>query len=247
MVDNPSLKALNDANRERAEFSGHGDAKGAAGVTAAPNDPRNSENLNMPGLSIAVTPPKTGFEFINVGVAWSNAKIREAGLLGKIISTATNQGVDLDIGCLYEMADGARGAIQAFSDGKFGAIDQPPYMKLLRDDKKGNRRGFNEQISISAKHWDQIKRVLVYVYIYDGAPNWAALNPRVVLDVPGDDDLFVTLSTHNDKLPLCAVGGLENVRGGIKLTNYTEYFPGHAEMDRAFGFGLEWGDGTDKK
>lgn len=247
MVDNPSLKALSDANRDRAEFSGHGNALGAAGVTAPPNDPRNSENLNMPGLSIAVSPPEAGFDYINIGVSWSNAKIREAGLLEKLIQKATNQGVDLDIGCLYEMEDGSRGAIQAFSDGKFGAFDTPPFMKLLRDDRTGNRRGFNEQISINVKHWNDIKRVLVYVYIYQGVPNWAQLNPRVVLDVPGDQDLYVTLASHNDDLPLCAVGGLENVRGGIKLTNYTEYFPGHAEMDRAFGFGLEWGDGTDKK
>ena len=74
-------------------------------------------------------------------------------------------------------------------------------------------------------------------------PNWQSVNPRIILDVPGEKDLVVNLSAYDDHLPLCAVGGLENVRGGIKLTNYTEYFPGHAEMDRAFGFGLNWADG----
>lgn len=68
-----------------------------------------------------------------------------------------------------------------------------------------------------------------------------------MLDIPGEQDLVVSLSEYNNKFALCAVGGLENVRDGIKLTNYTEYFPGHDEMDRAFGFGLKWGDGTGQK
>ena len=96
---------------------------------------------------------------------------------------------------------------------------------------------------MNGAHWDKVKRILVYIYIYDGVSNWAGLSPKILVDVPGDDDLVLTLGAHNDALSLCAVGGLEQVRGGIKLTNYTEYFPGHAEMDRAFGFGIDWADG----
>ena len=97
---------------------------------------------------------------------------------------------------------------------------------------------------MNGAHWHEIKRMLIYLYIYNGAPNWAQVNPRVMIDVPGEQDLFVRLGAHDDRLHLCAIGGVENVRGGIKLTNYTEYFPGHEEMDRAFGFGLEWGEGS---
>ncbi|MCD8520334.1 MAG: hypothetical protein LRY57_03430 [Alphaproteobacteria bacterium] len=96
---------------------------------------------------------------------------------------------------------------------------------------------------VNALHWDKIKRMLIYIYIYDGTNRWSKIKPQVVLDIPGENDLYVTLHATNDDLALCAVGGIENVRGGIKLTNYTEYFPGHQEMDRAFGFGLNWGDG----
>ena len=64
-----------------------------------------------------------------------------------------------------------------------------------------------------------------------------------MIDVPSEEDLYVTLSEHDPSLDICAIGMLENARGGIKLTNKTEYFPGHEEMDRAFGFGLPWADG----
>jgi tellurite resistance protein TerA len=154
-------------------------------------------------------------------------------------------GVDLDVGCLYELQDGTRGAVQAFGE-KFGDFEQPPYMALSGDERTGEAKGYDEYVQINGAHWDKIKRVLVYFYIYSGVPNWAEINPKIILDVPGEEDLVVALGAHNDALAVCAVGGLENVRNGIKLTNYTEYFPGHAEMDRAFGFGLEWADGKKK-
>ena len=237
-----SVDALAEANRDRAEFSGHGVALGAAGVTEAATTPDSSGHLRMPRQSLAITPGPEGFKYILIGASWDNVQPQEEGLISKLVKKAAGNGVDLDVGCLYEMMDGTRGAIQAFGE-KFGNFDNPPYMKLSGDERTGDAKGHDEHILVNGAHWQDIKRVLVYLYIYSGAPRWAEINPRIVLDVPGEEDLCVTLSAYNDALTICAVGGLENVRGGIKLTNYTEYFPGHAEMDRAFGFGLEWDDG----
>jgi len=243
MTDKGSQSSLQDATRSRASFSGHGNSKGAAGLRERANNPANCEYLNEPGQSLAVSPGDNGFEFIEIGVAWDNVKVEKAGFFGKLLKTATKQGVDLDIGCLYEMVDGSRGCIQAFGT-KFGDFDAPPYMRLSGDERTGDTDGFDEIIKVNGAHWSDIKRLIVYVYIYDGVPNWAVINPQIMLDVPGEQDLVVTLGAHNDALDLCVVGGIENVRGGIKLTNYTEYFPGHEEMDRAFGFGLNWADGV---
>lgn len=246
MSNDPSKTALNEATRSRANFSGHGNAKGAAGVRRASFDPDNCELLSQPGQAIAISPDKDGFQAIDIGMAWDNVIKEKSGLLGKLLGKVTKRGVDLDLGCLYEMQDGTRGCIQAFGE-KFGALDKPPYMNHSGDERTGDKEGYDEEININAAHWNDIKRILVYVYIYDGAPNWAEISPKIMLDIPGEQDLVVSLSEYNDKFALCAVGGLENVRGGIKLTNYTEYFPGHDEMDRAFGFGLTWGDGTGRK
>lgn len=241
--DKTSFDALAEATRSRADFSGHDGALGAAGYREAANNSENCEFLNEPGSSIAVSPGPEGFESMLIGVAWDNVQVeQQKGFFGKMLKKATKAGVDLDIGCLYEMQDGSRGAIQAFGE-KFGSFDQPPYMQLSGDERTGNAEGHDEYINVNGRHWNDIKRVLVYIYIYEGAPRWSEINPQIILDVPGEDDLIVTLGAHDDALALCAVGGLENVRGGIKLTNYTEYFPGHYEMDRAFGYGVEWGDG----
>ena len=116
-------------------------------------------------------------------------------------------------------------------------------MALSGDERTGDAEGDDEYILVNGAHWKTVKRMLIYIYIYGGATQWAEINPHVTIDVPGENDLVLSLSSHNDAMDLCAIGGLEQVRGGIKLTNYTEYFPGHEEMDRAFGYGLQWDDG----
>ncbi len=240
--DQSSASSLADATRSRVEFSGHGKSLGAAGQREISINPDNSEFLREPGQTIAVSPGPEGFESITIGVEWDNIQTQNAGFFGKLLKKAAKRGVDLDIGCLYEMKDGTRGAIQAFGE-KFGTYDAAPFMSLSGDERTGDAEGQDEYILVNGAHWDKITRILVYIYIYDGAVNWKQINPHILIDVPGDDDLVLTLGAHDDTLALCAVGGLENVRGGIKLTNYTEYFHGHHEMDRAFGFGLDWDDG----
>lgn len=242
----PSQNSLARATKGRAKRSDHGKARGAAGVRRSANNSQNSDFLTMPGQSIAVNPGENGFEQIAIGAAWDNVILEQGGFIQKLFKKVKRIGTDLDLGCLYELEDGGRGCIQAFGN-KFGNYNSPPYIMHNGDEKTGDVIGYDEEIRINGKHWDTIRRVLIYVYIYDGAPNWAQINPQIMLDIPGEEDLVVTLNEHNDNLNLCAIGGIENENGGIKLTNYTEYFPGHAEMDRAFGFGLDWGDGTSRK
>lgn len=239
---NNSQSSLNEATRSRANFSGHGGSLGAAGYRDNANNPDNCEFLNEPGQSVAISTAQEGFKSLLIGVAWDSIKSKDNSFFGKLLKKEKITNVDLDIGCLYELEDGTRGAIQAFGE-KFGQFDTSPFIELSGDERTGAAEGHDEFLLVNGKHWKDIKRILVYIYIYEGAARWSAIKPQIILDVPGEDDLIVTLQAHDDALALCAVGGLENVRGGIKLTNYTEYFPGHEEMDRAFGFGLEWGQG----
>jgi tellurite resistance protein TerA len=239
----PSVTSMIEATRSRGKFSGHGNAKGIAGY----RDPKDNsydgtcEFITEVGQSVSVNPPQGGFQQIAIAAAWENIKAKNGGLFGAVKKVA-GAGVDLDLGCLYEMADGTRGAIQAFGE-KFGDFNKPPFMQLSGDERTGNKKGEDESIFVNGTKWNEIKKILVYVYIYEGASNWKEVRPQIVIDVPGENDLVMALGNYDDVLDLCVIGELENVRGGIKLTNRSEYFPGHEEMDRAYGFGLEWGDG----
>lgn len=248
MSNDSSQSSIMDATRSRAKFSGHASggrtALGAAGYRMESDHPENCDFLSAPGDSVAISPPKEGFEPFRVGVAWDNLHLtEETNFFKKLFKKARKKGVDLDIGCLYELKDGSRGALQAFGD-KYGFFNKAPYIRLSGDERTGDAEGDDEFMDINGAHWNEIERVLVYIYIYEGAALWSNINPQIVIDVAGENDLYVTLKAHQDELDLCAVGILENVRGGIKLSNCTEYFTGHEEMDRAFGFGLDWADGS---
>ncbi|MBL4588768.1 MAG: TerD family protein [Alphaproteobacteria bacterium] len=236
-----SQEALKNATTSRANFSGRGRSKGAAGYVN-PNDVTgNYDFVKRSGDAQSISPPEGGFTKIKIGAAWDNVYIEESKLFG-LIKTKKKANIDLDLGCLYELHDGTRGAIQAFGE-LYGYLKKAPYIRLSGDERTGDSEGDDEFMIINGKKWSEIKRILVYVYIYEGALDWAQAKPQIQIRVPKEPPIVVTLSAHMKELGLCVIAELENVRNGIVVTNYTEYFPGHDEMDRAYGFGLEWDDG----
>lgn len=252
--DNSSKDSILEATRSRARFSEHAKSLGAAGFVSPYDDTQPADFLSRPGQTAIVNPTKEGIKDFEIGVAWDNVTPssrpqEKTGLLDKLLGkkqkatkSSKHQGVDLDIGCLYELQNGKRGAIQAF--GKlFGNLKEEPYIALSGDERTGDAEGEDELIKVNGKHWDEFKRIVIYIYIYGGAENWDSVKPQIQVRVPEEKPMIVSLQARREEMALCAVAGLENIRGGIRMTNFMEYFPGHAEMDRAFGFGLEWADG----
>ena len=238
--DTLSADSLSQATKSRAQFSGHGGSKGAAGYRVEGEG--DGSFLSSSGQTEIINPREGGFPDIRIGAAWDNIQLEDTGFFGRLFKKVTKQGVDIDLGCLYELQDGKRGAIQAFGE-MLGAYDAPPYMALSGDERTGDAEGHDEYILLNGQKWPEIKRLLLYVYIYDGAPHWSVIKPQIQVIIPDEEDLILSPDVHREDLGVCAIAGIENVRNGMKLTNYTEYFPGHSEMDRAFGFGLEWDEG----
>ncbi len=241
--DPPSLDSLSEANRDRSHFSGHGRSRGSAGYVDPNDQDQNIDFLGRRGDTVSMTPPQGGFEEIQIAAAWDAQDMPDLSLLGRLMKKTKPFDIDLDLGILYEMKDGSRGAIQAFGE-QFGNYEDFPYMALSGDERTGRTEGDDEYIRINGKKWEAVKRILIYVYIYHGALDWAQAKPQIHVRVPGQKQMIVSLSSHHKDLAICAIAGIDNVRNGLRITNYTEYFPGHAEMDRAFGYGLEWDNGV---
>jgi len=89
------------------------------------------------------------------------------------------QSIDLDLGCLYELTDGSKGVVQALGNA-FGRLDGPPYIQLDGDDRSGSATG-GENLSINLEHLHEIKRVLVFAFIYEGVPAWSRADGVVTL------------------------------------------------------------------
>lgn len=238
----PSQRSIADASRSRAKFSSQGTGLGAAGTHHHSSNSKNAHTLRKPGQSVAISPSDTHWGAITIGATWSALTKKRTDLIGRLLGLSRTHYIDLDLGCLYELQDGTRGALQAFGE-KWGSLNTAPFIALSEDERTGRADGFDEHMTIADAHWSDIKRIVVYLYNYNDAATWSQITPEVFIDIPGEEDLAVTLTAPQDHLDLCAIGMLDNIRNGLKLTNISEYFHGHEDMDRAFGFGLPWGEG----
>ncbi|MFI5617548.1 Tellurium resistance [Streptomyces sp. NPDC051567] len=149
--------------------------------------------------------------------------------------------VDLDIGCLYELADGSRGVVQPLGN-LHGDINSPPYVKLSGDDRFGAPSG--ETVFVNLDHADEIKRLLVFVYIYDQTPAFDRTHALVTLYPITGPRIEIALDERQPEARSCAVVSLERIKGELIVRREVKFVYGfQAELDRLYGWGLQWGRG----
>ena len=157
------------------------------------------------------------------------------------------KGIDLDLACLYELADGTPGLVQALGK-QWGNYDQRPYIQLEGDDRTGSVTT-GENIFINGEFFDKIKRALVFTFIYEGAPNWSATDGVVTIEIPDQPPVEVRLDQGGNQ-PLCAIALIENRGGTLQVTKLVDYFSQqgstsvHQLLDTKYGFGLRWKTGS---
>lgn len=191
--------------------------------------------------SISLEKKDGDFGEIKINLNWNRATPSGGGgffasLRGK------SGGIDLDVGCLYEMQSGRKGAVQALGNA-FGSFHDEPYIQLMGDDRTGAVSD-GEWLRINGKEWRNVRRVLVYAFIYEGAPNWQATDGVITLYIPGEPPIEVRLSEEGGTKGMCAIALLENVGGSVKVNRRVEFFKGHSDMDKAFGWGMRWAAGS---
>jgi tellurite resistance protein TerA len=146
--------------------------------------------------------------------------------------------IDLDLACLFELQDGRKGAVQALGNA-FGSIDAAPFVALDGDDRSGSSEG-GENLTINLDHLDQIKRILVFAYIYEGTPNWAAAQAVVTMHPVGAAPVEIQLD-ETSTYKTVALALLENVNGELSIRRENRYIDGtQRALDEAYGWGMQW-------
>ncbi len=147
--------------------------------------------------------------------------------------------VDLDLGCLYELQDGSKGVVQPLG-GYLGDVNGAPYVQLSGDDRFGS--GSGETMYINLDHRDEIKRLLVFVYIYDQTPAFDRTHAVVTLYPGNGPRIEIGLDERQSQARSCAVVLIENVKGEIIVRREVKFVYGfQGELDRLYGWGLQWG------
>ncbi|MDT0306042.1 Tellurium resistance [Streptomyces sp. DSM 44917] len=149
--------------------------------------------------------------------------------------------IDFDLACLYELQDGSRGVVQALG-GLLGDFTDPPYIKLSGDDRFGT--GSGENLYINLDHADQFKRLLVFVYIYDGVPAFDRADAVVTLVSAAGQNIEIGLTDPASGARSCAVALIEPQKGRLVARREVKYVYGfQSEIDRLYGWGMSWGLG----
>lgn len=201
------------------------------GVNMHITDPRRGAVVLKKGRKINLSKETTAHGSIVINLDWSHPeKLR--GYRGP-----NPNGIDLDLGCLYELTDNKRGFVQALGK-KFGSETEPPYIKLSGDDTVGS---VGETLIINGDKIHKIKRVLIYTFIYSGIANWREADGIVTIKCPGRRDIIVKMDEYGSTLRTCAIACLENVNGeALSLQKEVRFFNRHSDMDAAYNWGLRW-------
>lgn len=194
--------------------------------------------LDKSRSTISLEKTSAGFGEIKVNLNWNKANTGKRGLFGGI----KNDAIDLDVGCLYELQSGQKGAVQALGNS-FGSLHSEPFIQLMGDDRSGSSSD-GEWLHINGKQWQQVKRILVFAFIYDGAPNWKETDGVVTIHIPGQPPIEVKLNEEGGRYGMCAIALLENDNGAVKVTRYVDFHKGHSDMDRAYHWGMRWAAGS---
>jgi tellurite resistance protein TerA len=190
--------------------------------------------LTKAAPSVSLTKHGGATGTLRVNLNW-NARPPERGFFKK--STQ----LDLDLGCLYEFADGTKGVVQALGNS-FVARNRSgrQLISLDGDDRSGNVSA-GENLSVDLSDIAQIRRVLVFALIYEGAANWAAAEGVATLYPVGAAPIEVRLDDPRDGARICAIAMLENKGGELVVRREVNYINGaQRALDEAYGWGMNW-------
>ncbi|MEV5932150.1 tellurium resistance protein [Streptomyces sp. NPDC052079] len=179
---------------------------------------------------------------------WSpQARIAGHGRLQVNLNWSAAAKADLDLGCMVRTRDGRGDAIQPLG-ANFGSFDHWPYLELDQDDRTGQASD-GETLRVNLERWREFQQLVVYVYVYEGSVDFRTLGGVVTMTAPSG-----TWRIHLDDSPAgataCAIARLVPGREGLELTREVRWFSpklwdgNQQQIDRAYGFGLNWVWGT---
>jgi tellurite resistance protein TerA len=221
----------------------------ASPPTVAPTPPvpptPTATPVNLSKVTLTKAQPKISlakkggsFGEIKVNLNW-NKGAKNSGLLGAFQKGRGS--IDLDLGCLFELQDGSKGAVQALGKS-FGDFNREPFIQLMGDDRSGASAD-GEWLRINGAQWSRIKRIILYTFIYEGVSRWTETDGVVTVYVPDNAPIEIKLDGGASEYKNCAIVLLENKDGQISVTREVQYFRDTQAIDQKYSWGLRWVSG----
>jgi len=221
-------------------------AAAAAPDTAGGGVSLSKVTLTKSAPSVSLTKRGGAGGQLRVNLQWSTGVApapAKKGLFSRLTGGGP-QGIDLDLACLWEFTDGSKGVVQALGNAFQAPYAGQPIIRLDGDDRSGSVSG-GENMFIDLSRINEIRRILVFAFIYEGVPNWASADGVVTLFPSSGPEIEVRLDESDPSAPTCVIAMLENTGGELVVRREVQYIRGgQADVDRAYGWGMEWARGS---
>lgn len=213
-------------------------AGSAGSAGAAP--PAGAVSLTKAAPTVSLTKRGQSTGQLRVNLNWNaRPSAPSGGGFFKRAMAASAPAIDLDLGCLYELTDGSKSVVQALG-GAFRNLEAgPPVVWLDGDDRSGGNSA-GENLYVDLGQLARIKRILVFAFIYEGVPNWAAADGVVTLVPAQGAPIEVRLDEARQGASMCAIALLENRGGELVVNREVQFFSGQSTLDEAYGWGMKW-------
>ncbi|MFJ4970783.1 TerD family protein [Streptomyces sp. NPDC088755] len=165
--------------------------------------------------------------------------------LGRAV--AMHGDLDLDLCALYELTDGRKGVVQALGNA-FGSLSQPPFIHLDGDDRTG-ALSTGENMTVNLDRKDLLRRVLIFVTVYEGARSFADLHATVTLQPQNGAAIDFSLDECTVPSTVCALASITNDGGDLTVRREARYLvpdrgvSPQRTIDAAYGWGMNWTPG----
>jgi tellurite resistance protein TerA len=226
--------AIDYSKRPGASSSPAGPAPGGSPVSLS----KVTLTKSAPTVSLS---KQGGGGRLHVNLNWNQTPAPAAakgGFLKRVLSGGGG-GIDLDLAALFELASGRKGVVQALGDA-FGSFEAEPYVQLDADDRTGASAG-GENLYVNLAHAGDIRRLLVFAFIYEGVASFDQADAVVTLTPARGAPIEVRLDERAGGARMCAIAQLTNEGGNdFTVSREVRYVNGHRDLDRAYNWGLSW-------
>ncbi|WP_019357249.1 TerD family protein [Streptomyces sp. AA1529] len=185
---------------------------------------------------------------MRVNLNWTTQAQPPKGLAGRLTrAMGALTGPDLDLCALYELADGRKGVVQALGNS-FGSLNRPPYIHLDGDDRTGAVET-GENLTINLDHAAELRRILIFVTIYEGARSFAGLHATVTLQPQHGAPVDFSLDECTVPSTVCALALISNERSELMVRREARYLvprrgvSPQRTVDEEYGWGMQWTPG----
>lgn len=243
-----------DEPRQQAPAPAVRPAPAAAAPAAAPAPDASSAPVSLSKITLTKEAPSVSLTkrggttgMMRVNLNWEVRK-QFKGWAAKLNRAVAMHGdLDLDLCALYELADGRKGVVQALGNA-FGSLQQPPYIHLDGDDRTGSV-STGENLTINLDHKDELRRIVIFVAVYEGARSFADLHATVTLTPQNGAPIDFSLDECTVPSTVAALALITNEGGDLTVRREARYLvpergvSPQRTIDHTYGWGMNWSPG----